>query len=97
MSLETLLYLRNNNFIFIYNFLSMDDYSKQIENVQIKLVTISKDRQIQLSEIKSYFDMNNKIFYKDIVLLDLDLIYEIFQTKAELKTRYMKYFLYNFF
>ena len=52
----------------------MDDNSKTIENVQIKLITISKDRQVQLSELKSYFDKNNKIFYKDIVLLNMDHI-----------------------
>jgi len=65
----------------------MDENSKIIENVQIKFITISKDRQVQLSELKSYFDKNNKIFYKDIVLLNMDHISEIFSTKSEFKTR----------
>lgn len=65
----------------------MDDNSKIIENVQIKLITISKDRQIQLSELKSYFDKNNKIFYKDIVLLNMEIITEIFNTKSEYRSR----------
>ncbi len=65
----------------------MDDNSKTIENVQIKLITISKDRQVQLSELKSYFDKNNKIFYKDIVLLNMDHICEIFSTKSDYRER----------
>lgn len=65
----------------------MDDNSKLIENVQIKMITLGKDRQVQLSEIKSFFDKNNKIFYKDIVLLNMDMINEVFQTKSEYKLR----------
>ena len=71
----------------------MDSNSKKVENVQIKLITLSKDRQVQISELKSYFQKNNKIFYKDIVLLNTDLIYEIFPSKIEYKWRYL--FLYN--
>ncbi len=67
----------------------MDENSKIIENVQIKLLTISKDRQIQLSELKSYFDKNNKMFYKDIVLLNMDLITEVFPTKSDYRSRYI--------
>jgi len=65
----------------------MDENSKIIENVQVKLITISKDRQVQISELKTYFDKNNKIFYKDIVLLNMELINEVFSARSEFRIR----------
>lgn len=65
----------------------MDDAKKQLENVQIKLIALSHEKQGNLSVIKSYLDKNNKLFYKDIVLLDMSLISDIFPTKTEYKLR----------
>jgi hypothetical protein len=65
----------------------MEEANKQIETVQIKLIALSHEKQGNLSIIKSYSDKNNKIFYKDIVLLDMSLISEIFPSKIEYKLR----------
>jgi len=65
----------------------MEDANKQMETVQIKLIALSHEKQSNLSVIKSYLDKNNKLFYKDIVLLDMSLISEVFPSKTEYKLR----------
>jgi hypothetical protein len=44
----------------------------QIE-IQNKIQTLVKERQLQLSELKLYFDSSNKKLYKDVILLSDNL------------------------
>ena len=55
-------------------------------DIQEKHLNLMKERQIQLSELKSFFIKNNTKRYKEIILLDLSLFEDIF-SKSELKQK----------
>ena len=53
-------------------------------DIQEKHLNIMKERQIQLSELKTYFNKKNQKRYKEIVTLDMNTFNEIY-SKAEMK------------
>ena len=56
----------------------MEDLSKQLE-LQNKIMSIVKDRQVQLTEIKMYVDKKNETkLYKDIVKINKELFEEMY-------------------
>jgi hypothetical protein len=58
-------------------------------DVQNRISNLVRERQIQISELKIYFDKNNKKLYKDIVLLNLFFFDEIFSNKNDFRLRYL--------
>jgi hypothetical protein len=67
----------------------MDEINKQID-VQNKFMSIVKERQSQICDLKKYFDRKNESLYKDMILLDLNLFEEIFN-RHEYRIRYSIY------
>src|SRR5688572_7836328 len=65
-----------------------ESVNKQIEN-QNKISAMVKERQIQISELKLYFDYKNKKLYKDIICISANLQYfeELFNNKSEFRMR----------
>lgn len=55
-------------------------------DIQEKLTNVMKERQIQLSELKTYYDKNNDKFYKDIIKLSVNKFEDIIP-KTELKLK----------
>jgi hypothetical protein len=64
-----------------------DNLNKQIE-IQNKISAIVKERQIQITELKSYYNIKNKNLYKDVILLSDNLIlFEDLFNKSEYRSR----------
>ncbi len=60
---------------------------KNLEQLQNKIMNLVKERQIQLSEIKLYFDKTNTTkLYKDIVKISKE-IFEQLYSKSEYKQK----------
>lgn len=55
-------------------------------DIQEKLMNIMKERQIQLTELKTYFDKQNTKHYKDIIKLNLNKFEDII-SKSELNKK----------
>jgi len=55
-------------------------------DIQEKHNTIMRERQIQLSELKLFFNKQNSKRYKDIILLDLEIFDELY-SKVELRSK----------
>jgi hypothetical protein len=55
----------------------MDEINKQID-VQNKFMSMVRERQTQVCDLKKYFDRKNQSLYKDMILLDLNIFDEIF-------------------
>jgi hypothetical protein len=63
----------------------MDEINKQID-VQNKYMSMVRERQSQICDLKKFFDYKNKALYKDMILLNLNLFEEIF-TRHEYRSR----------
>jgi hypothetical protein len=55
--------------------------------VQNKITNLVRERQIQISELKIYYDKNNKKLYKDIILINLLYFDEIFMNKNDYRLK----------
>ena len=64
----------------------MEDLSKK-QDLQNKIMTIVKDRQVQITEIKLNFDKKNTTkLYKDIIKINKELFEEMYN-KAEYRQK----------
>lgn len=65
----------------------MDNDGDKINEIQSKLTSLVNDRQIQISELKRYYDCKNQKLYKDIVLINHSLFEEVYPNKQELRNK----------
>ncbi len=63
----------------------MDDINKQID-VQNKFMSMARERQSQLCDLKKFFNNKNESLYKDMILLNLKIFEEIFN-RDEYRTK----------
>jgi len=67
----------------------MEDLSKQLE-LQNKIMSLVKDRQVQITEIKLYFDKSNTTkLYKDIIKISKEIFEEMYN-KTEYRQKYIQ-------